>query len=105
MVDRSENQANQLTRSPHPKHQKGVKDSHVPVLRRLTGLCAELTPQVRPQHPYLEGHDEMSEMKLSLQVQLDCHVFQTCKNREKELCSKQGHLPASASIFHQGSVL
>lgn len=33
--------------------------------------------------PYLEGHNEMSEMKLSLQVQLDSHVFQTCRGREK----------------------
>lgn len=84
---------------------KDCDDSLVPVFRRRMGLCAELTPQVRLQHPYLEGHDEMSEMKLSLQVQLDCHILQTCKSREKGLCSKEGHLAASASILHQGSVL
>lgn len=58
---------------------------------------------VRLWLPYLEGHNEMSEMKLSLQVQLDSHIFQTCRGREKKSCSKQGHLPASTSKFCQSS--
>lgn len=55
---------------------------------------------VRLWLPYLEGHNEMSEMKLSLQVQLDSHIFQTCRGREK-VFSKQGHLPVSTSKFCQ----
>lgn len=63
--------------------------------RRLVGLCAGLSlrARVRPWCPYLEGHDEMSEMKLGLQVQLDSHVFQTCRGRAKKL--QQTRTPVS----------
>lgn len=75
-------------------------------LRRLVGLYAGLLLRVwvRPWCPYLEGHDEMSEMKLSLQVQLDSHIFQTCRGRAKELQQSRTQ-PASAATFCPGSVL
>lgn len=47
----------------------------------------------------------MSEMKLSLQVQLDSHIFQTCRGREKKPCSKQGHPWASTAKFYRSSLL
>lgn len=74
--------------------------------RGLVGLCAGLLLRVwvRLWCPYLEGHDEMSEMKLGLQVQLDSHIFQTCRGRAKEL--KQSRTPpASAATFCWGPVL
>lgn len=55
--------------------------------------------EVRLWFPYLEGHNKMSEMKLSLQVQLDSHIFQTCRGIEKKPCSKQRHPPHSMSNF------
>lgn len=32
---------------------------------------------------HLEGHDEVSEMKLGLQVQLDGHILHTCKKKKQ----------------------
>ena len=75
---------------------EGLRDLSFP---RVLGF------RVRFWLPYLEGHYEMSEMKFSFQVQLDSHVFQTCRGREKKPCSKQGHPPVSTSKFCQSSSL
>lgn len=42
---------------------------------------------------YLEGHDEMCEVKLCLEVQLDGHILHTCRQQNRFTNISELHMP------------